>query len=82
MKALVYYGQRNVTVMEVTGANIQPSLDASVNIPTTNVYGSDLHCRMNRVMSRMHSSLAREFGKVVPARKGERATRFLPNYTS
>lgn len=51
MKALVYHGLRNVSLTGVPDATIEHSKDASFNITTTNIFGSDLHCRTNALMS-------------------------------
>ncbi len=43
MKALVYNGPRDVSVVEVPDAKIERSTDVLVKITTTNICGSDLH---------------------------------------
>ena len=43
MKALVYYGPRDVRVMNVPDAKIEQATDVLVKITTTNICGSDLH---------------------------------------
>lgn len=43
MKALVYNGPRDVSVIEVPDAKIERSTDVLVKITTTNICGSDLH---------------------------------------
>jgi threonine dehydrogenase-like Zn-dependent dehydrogenase len=43
MKALVYYGPRDVRVMNVRDAKIEQPTDVLVKITTTNICGSDLH---------------------------------------
>ena len=42
MKALVYYGPRDVRVMNVPDAKIEQPTDVLVKITTTNICGSDL----------------------------------------
>src|SRR5674536_340537 len=43
MKALVYYGPRDVRVMNVPDAKIEQPTDVLVKITATNICGSDLH---------------------------------------
>jgi len=43
MKALVYYGARDVRVSEVPDPKMQQPTDVLVRITTTNICGSDLH---------------------------------------
>jgi glutathione-independent formaldehyde dehydrogenase len=43
MKALVYYGAKDVRVSEVPDAKIEQPTDVLVKITTTNICGSDLH---------------------------------------
>src|ERR1035437_8075625 len=43
MKALVYYGPRDVRVMNVPVAKIEQPTDVLVKITSTNICGSDLH---------------------------------------
>lgn len=43
MKALVYNGPRDVSVVDVPDAKIMKATDALVRITTTNICGSDLH---------------------------------------
>lgn len=43
MKALVYNGPRNVSVMKVPDPQIQQPTDVLVKITSTNICGSDLH---------------------------------------
>ena len=43
MKALVYYGARDVRVSEVPDPKIEQPTDVLVRITTTNICGSDLH---------------------------------------
>jgi len=43
MKALVYYGPRDVRVSEMPDAKIEHPADVLVKITTTNICGSDLH---------------------------------------
>lgn len=43
MKAVVYRGERDLAVEEVSDARIENPLDAVVRITTTNICGSDLH---------------------------------------
>jgi glutathione-independent formaldehyde dehydrogenase len=43
MKALVYYGPRDVRISDMPDARIEKSTDVLVKITTTNICGSDLH---------------------------------------
>jgi glutathione-independent formaldehyde dehydrogenase len=43
MKALVYYGPRDVRVSEMPDAKIEHPADVLVKITITNICGSDLH---------------------------------------
>lgn len=43
MKALFYYGPRDVSIVDVPDAKIERSTDVLVKITTTNICGSDLH---------------------------------------
>jgi len=43
MRALVYHGQKNVSVDEVPDARIERPTDALIRITATNICGSDLH---------------------------------------
>jgi glutathione-independent formaldehyde dehydrogenase len=43
MKALVYYGARDVRITEMPDAKIEQPTDVLVKITTTNICGSDLH---------------------------------------
>jgi glutathione-independent formaldehyde dehydrogenase len=43
MKALVYYGPRDVRIAEMPDAKIEAPTDVLVKITTTNICGSDLH---------------------------------------
>jgi glutathione-independent formaldehyde dehydrogenase len=43
MKALVYNGERDVSVSEVDDAKIEKSTDVLIKLTTTNICGSDLH---------------------------------------
>ena len=43
MKAIVYFGPRDVRATEVPDAKIEQPTDVLVKITTTNICGSDLH---------------------------------------
>lgn len=72
MKALVYYGAKDVRISEVPDAKIEQSTDVLVKITTTNICGSDLHMyegRTNMESGRIlgHENLGEivEIGKAV-----------------
>ncbi len=43
MKALVYHGERNVSIDEVEDSKIEQPTDVVIKLTTTNICGSDLH---------------------------------------
>ena len=72
MKALVYYGPRDVRIAEMPDAKIEHPSDVLVQITTTNICGSDLHMyegRTNMETGRIfgHENLGKviEVGKAV-----------------
>jgi len=77
MKALVYYGPRDVRVMNVPDAKIERPTDVLVKITRTNICGSDLHMyegrtdmKKGRVLSHENLGQVMEVGKAVD-RPGE-----------
>lgn len=72
MKALVYNGPRDVSVLEVPDAKIERSTDVLVKITTTNICGSDLHMyegrtdmQPGRILGHENLGLVIEVGEAV-----------------
>ena len=69
MKALVYYGPRDVRVMDVPDAKIEQPTDVLVKITSTNICGSDLHMYEGRTDMEKGRIFGHEnLGKVVENR--------------
>jgi threonine dehydrogenase-like Zn-dependent dehydrogenase len=65
MKALVYFGPRDVRVVEA-GCQIEQPTDVLVKITTTNICGSDLHMYEGRTDMEAGKILGHEnMGRVV-----------------
>lgn len=70
MKALVYYGAKDVRVSEVPDAKIEQPTDVLVKITTTNICGSDLHMYEGRTNMESGRILGHEnLGEVVAVGK-------------
>lgn len=68
MKALVYYGPRDVRVTQVPDARIEDPTDVLVKITTTNICGSDLHMYEGRTNVEKGKVLGHEnLGQVIEA---------------
>lgn len=66
MKALVYYGPRDVRITEMPDAEIEQPTDVLVKITTTNICGSDLHMYEGRTDMESGKILGHEnMGEVV-----------------
>ena len=66
MKALVYYGPRNVSVDNVSDARIERPTDVLVRITSTNICGSDLHMYEGRTDMPANAVLGHEnLGEVI-----------------
>jgi glutathione-independent formaldehyde dehydrogenase len=71
MKALVYYGQRDVRVTEMPDPKIEQPTDVLVRITTTNICGSDLHMYEGRTDMETGRILGHEnLGEVIEVGKG------------
>jgi glutathione-independent formaldehyde dehydrogenase len=72
MKALVYYGPRDVRISEMPDAKIEQPTDVLVKITTTNICGSDLHMyegrtdmEKGRIFGHENLGVVVEIGKAV-----------------
>ena len=66
MKALVYNGPQDVSVIDVPDAKVEKSTDALVRITTTNICGSDLHMYEGRASMEAGRILGHEnLGEVI-----------------